>query len=255
MNLSVLQKATKADLNMDPFPHVVIENALPEPIYKQLLDEFPEQAVIDRGGLFDGHTHRLLAPDVINAKDVPGIWEEFFKFHVSQQCYREAIELLEPALASFYPEKLDAIRKARTAVRNVRNSDIELDCQFVLNRPNEDTSRTTHLDNPRELYAMLLYVRPPEDTANGGDLQIYRTRHDHVGMTGVREANPDDLEWVKDVTYAANKLVLFLNTPKSFHGVSVREPGNCNRRSINIIAELPKKKSWFGNKKAEWYRI
>ena len=27
MNLSVLQKATRADLNMDPFPYVVIDNA------------------------------------------------------------------------------------------------------------------------------------------------------------------------------------------------------------------------------------
>ncbi len=240
---------------MDPFPHVVIENALPEPIFKQLLDEFPEQVVIDQGGLFDGHTHRLLAPDVLNAKDVPGLWGEFFKFHVSQECYRETIELLDPALASFYPERLDAIRKARTSIRNVRNSDIELDCQFVLNRPNDDTSRTIHLDNPRELYAMLLYVRPPDDTVNGGDLQISRMRHGQVGMTDNREASPNDLEWVKDITYAANKLVLFLNTPKSFHGVSVREPGNFNRRSINIIAELPKKKSWFGIKKSEWFRI
>lgn len=255
MNLSVLQKATKADLNMDPFPYVVIENALPEPIFKQLLDEFPEQAVIDRGGLFDGHTHRLLAPEVLGAKDIPGIWKEFFDFHVSDQCYREAIELLEPGLALFYPGRLDAIRKARTSVRNVRDSDIELDCQFVLNQPNKETSRTIHLDNPRELYAMLLYVRPPEDTVGGGDLQIYRMRHDRVGMTGVREANPDDLECVKGVTYAANTLVLFLNTPKSFHGVSVRERGNCNRRSINIIAELPKKKSWFGAKKSEWFQI
>jgi hypothetical protein len=193
---------------------------------------------------------------VLKAEEIPQIWKEFVAFHTSDRCYREVIDLLEPALASCYAERLEFIRKAKTAIRNVGDGDIVLDCQFVLNRPNVATSRTIHLDNPKELYAMLFYVRPPGDTVKGGDLQIYRALRDNVEMTGVREANLDDLELVKDVPYAANRLALFLNTPKSFHGVSVREPGGINRRSMNIIAELPKKKGWFGSKsKSEWFHV
>ena len=241
---------------MDPFPYVVIDNALPDPIFERLLREFPEQTVIEQGGLYDGHTHRFLAESVLNSEQIPQIWKEFVAFHTSDRCYREAIDFLEPALASCYAERLKFIRRAKTGIRNVGDGDIMLDCQFVLNRPNVETSRTIHLDNPKELYAMLLYVRSPGDTVKGGDLQIYRARHGSVGISGVREANPDDLELIEEVPYAANRLALFLNTPKSFHGVSVREPGGINRRSMNIIAELPKKKSWFGStSKSEWFHV
>ena len=36
MNLNVLQKATKTQLIMDPFPHLIIENALPQEVYNKL---------------------------------------------------------------------------------------------------------------------------------------------------------------------------------------------------------------------------
>lgn len=40
-SLSVLQKATAADVRRDPFPHLILENALPEDLYAALEASFP----------------------------------------------------------------------------------------------------------------------------------------------------------------------------------------------------------------------
>ena len=41
----------------------------------------------------------------------------------------------------------------------------------------------------------------------------------------------------KTIPYRANTLVMWLNTPRSLHGVSPRPPTDVPRRYINILAE------------------
>ena len=41
MNLSVLQNFKETNFFLDPFPHIVIENALPEKLYNELSDTYP----------------------------------------------------------------------------------------------------------------------------------------------------------------------------------------------------------------------
>lgn len=40
-NLSVLQRATKAEVRLDPYPHIVIRDALPADPYAGLAENFP----------------------------------------------------------------------------------------------------------------------------------------------------------------------------------------------------------------------
>ena len=41
MNLSLLQNFKANNFFLDPFPHIVIENALPEKLYNELNDTYP----------------------------------------------------------------------------------------------------------------------------------------------------------------------------------------------------------------------
>ena len=41
MNLSLLQNFKENNFFLDPFPHIVIENALPEKLYNELNDTYP----------------------------------------------------------------------------------------------------------------------------------------------------------------------------------------------------------------------
>jgi len=104
-SISVLQNGASASLNMTPFPHVVIEPAL---------------------------AGQVLSP----------LWRSFLEHHVSPAFYREATELIVPALKEWHPDRLDFIRRARTVARDMGKGDIDLDSQFVINLPSEKTSRS-----------------------------------------------------------------------------------------------------------------
>ena len=47
MNYSVLQNFKKEDLYTDPFPYILIRNALPEALYKRLQKETPKDYIMD----------------------------------------------------------------------------------------------------------------------------------------------------------------------------------------------------------------
>jgi hypothetical protein len=117
---------------------------------------------------------------------------------------------------------------------------MQMEIQFVLNGMQEETVRTAHLDNGRELWAGLFYMRKPEDSSTGGDLQIFKTVKEPT-FHGVREVDMSTVEAVETVPYQANTLVLFLNTRHSLHGVTPRLGAPCVRRYINMTAHADRK--------------
>ena len=66
-------------------------------------------------------------------------------------------------------------------------------------------------------------MRHPDDRSTGGDLLIYKFKktRQYNDIHGV-SVDDGDAEHVATVPYEANRLILFLNTPDSLHGVSVR---------------------------------
>ena len=256
MDISVLQNGSQASLIMEPFPHMVIEPALPPAIYGQLSEEYPEPLIVGRGGYKMQPACRYFAHDALGEGKISPLWTSFLRYHTSEAFFRQAADLLAPALERRYPHQLEFIRNAGTTPRNMGKSDIELECQFVVNLPCEQTVRTIHIDNPRELYAVLFYMRHADDRSTGGDLQLYKRKGKTVDYRGVREADPEAIDWVKDIGYGANKVVMFLNTPQSFHGVSPRSDEPINRRYMNIISEIPKRKgTLFRTKTKPWFEL
>ncbi len=257
MSLSVLQNGSRASLTMEPFPHLVIEPALPGEVYEQLAVEYPESTVIEQGGHEHGFTCRYFGHQALGEKRISPLWASFVRYHASGEFFRKVVALLEPALERHYPRRLGFLQSATTTLREEGKADIELECQFVVNLPSRDTVRTIHLDNPRELYALLFYMRSAEDRAAGGDLELYENMGTSVRLHGKREVDPGHVRRVKEVPYATNKVVLFLNTAASFHGVSPRVGSARNRKYLNIIAELPRRTQGvvFSKRTTPWFDL
>ena len=234
----------ETDYFTEPYPHVIIKNALPKDLYQMLAKTFPTQQMKQKLPLIEGHTHRYLAKDVLYDKKIPVSkeWEDFFKTHTSQEYYDKVLELFKNDM----PYNKDVI-KQKIAVRGVYdNIDMVTDTQFVVHNPIKvGTTRTTHIDNPQELYAGLLYFRQPNDNSSGGDFEIF----DAPKLKGVhkyrgREVTQDtEKTLVKTVKYEPNTFVMFLNTGKSVHGVTPRKDAEVERLSINIIAETRSKQN------------
>tara|TARA_A100001011_G_scaffold400362_1_gene514367 strand:- start:3935 stop:4810 length:876 start_codon:yes stop_codon:yes gene_type:complete len=155
---------------------------------------------------------------------------------------------------------------------------LHADCQVVIHDPlpSESTTRSVHIDCFKELYAGLLYIKNENDKSTGGDLELYsicekpRKRSEkyktiycqssveyipeslskynrdlYIGWENEKDRGPEEVNLIKSkvVEYYKNNFIMFLNTPKSIHGVSTRFGAELERVHINMISDRVGKKS------------
>jgi len=252
---SLLMNAKRAEMSESGLPYIVIDDALPADYYAELVSTFPDDSYIAGGTDFGmDKVHRRSARNVIGDEALPFVWREFFLYHSSQAFFDEVRALWRTEIAQFHPklertigkpiESFTVDRRFPGKAKNADNqaADIVLDCQFSINRSveEENTVRGPHLDSPYKLFAGLFYMRTPSDTSTGGDLEFFRLKKGKYPKPKPGRINPDEVEHVELVSYAANKLVMFLNTPLSIHGVTPRSVCPQPRRYINLLGECYK---------------
>ena len=104
-NLSILQRATAADLQLDPFPHVVIPNALPGDLYAELEASFPKPEAM--GIKVDRNNHRwnYASRKIRRNKNLPQVWRDFIAYHASEDFYHDIINVFYEGIHALYPER------------------------------------------------------------------------------------------------------------------------------------------------------
>tara|TARA_R110000787_G_scaffold56175_1_gene129252 strand:+ start:590 stop:1345 length:756 start_codon:yes stop_codon:yes gene_type:complete len=242
---SLLQK--KLTVQADPYPHVVIEDALPWDLYEQLEREWPEQQLLATQPHDNGICYRLKADSMLRPGLVSEAWRKFTEYHTSVKFYNEVKNVFKD-----YITDLPNVENSLSPRGWDKGNDmIGTDCQTVMHSPIDFSSRTPHIDNPREIYAGLLYMPYPKDDSTGGEFQIHRSVGEikRVNKNGGREVEVKNQgSIVKSVPYKRNTFVIFCNNSSaSVHSVSKRENATLHRRSVNIIAEYNRvaKKSMF----------
>ena len=242
---SLLQK--KPTVQADPYPHVVIEDALPWDLYEQLEREWPEQQLLATQPHDNGICYRLKADSMLRPGLVSEAWRKFTEYHTSVKFYNEVKNVFKD-----YITDLPNIENSLSPRGWDKGNDmIGTDCQTVMHSPIDFSSRTPHIDNPREIYAGLLYMPYPKDDSTGGEFQIHRAVGEikRVNKNGGREVEiKNQGSIVKSVPYKRNTFVIFCNNSSaSVHSVSKRENATLHRRSVNVIAEYNRvaKKSMF----------
>jgi hypothetical protein len=246
-SLSILARTGGATLETDPFPHLLIDDALEPALYERLVAQFPTIEILQGKPkpIRNNHLYLRSAVEVIGNPNFSADWQTFFSHHVSAEFWREALVLFKKELQATHR---DVEERAGRAVENFRvtmrrredpyEEEIALDCQFAINSPvvKASTVRTPHLDRPNKLFNALLYCRTPEDDTPGGELILYRCLAPVVHSIG-SEVMPTRIVAAKRIPYRANRLVLFLNSPASVHGVAPRPVTPHCRRYINILCE------------------
>lgn len=246
---SVLARAASLTLETDPFPHLLIDNALDPDIYASLAAQFPGPEIINRKGgpVRNNHLYLMSAPAVETDPRITAQWKEFFRYHVSIQFWRDALPLVKSQLLTINPDLEQiagrCLEDFRAVVREKKHAvfdeEIFLDCQFGTNSPVTKPSsvRSPHLDHPTKLFNALLYCRAPQDDTPGGELILYRRIAPLVYTEG-SSIMPTRIVEAKRIAYRANRLVLFLNSPWSVHGVGPRPKTPHARRYINFLCEF-----------------
>jgi hypothetical protein len=237
---SLLQK--KPTVQTDPYPHVVIEDALPWDLYENLEAEFPEKTLLATDPFDNGICYRLKADKLLSLTFESGLWRDFAEYHTSAEWFNEVNELFKPYMPGVLHKTFTEDDLGARGWAN-ENKNIWTDCQAVMHKPIEEkTTRTPHIDNPMEMWAGLLYMPYPDDQSTGGEFQIYSTQSSvqKVDKKAGRQIYDGDLGTVvKTIPYKRNTFVMFANnSPNTVHGVSLRQNATLNRRSVNIIGEF-----------------
>lgn len=198
----------------DPFPHLVIENALPDDYYERLLETRPAPDEILRGRVV-GSNQRVDLPTELATRALEPVWRKFCTYHSSSEFAEQICKVFGVSVPKRY-----MIR-----------------CQPGLNTPSPTLSRVRgpHLDNPCELFAGLFYMPTDDD---GGDLEVYRWKDGPKKYHGKLEVEDECVELVKTIKYQPNTYFMFLNTANSLHGVTTRKSDQY-RNLVNICVDVP----------------
>jgi len=198
-SFSVLQNARKSDVRLHPYPHVVIENCLPDDVYEELEKFYPKHEDIvqiakpGRTSIAANRRVDLRASMVFSKKNgidsnkqiVSKAWEEFIRYHSSREFYEEVIDLFGEEVFTKYHGGLEEkyglkLREMETEVRLMSRkknpAPVTLDAQIGVNTPvikGQSRVRGLHVDNAHELYAGLMYFRDKNDPAKGGNLEVF----------------------------------------------------------------------------------
>jgi len=246
-------------MQLEPYPHLVIRNALDDDLFTKLYHELPPAEIILDGKAKKDTWYDFPACRVIGNEHITPIWQAFFRYHTSQDFFQELISLFGEHIRTLHPNLEQSMNKAlEQATVKMRpggrsnplasGADASTECQFYVNYTEKQRAiRGSHVDRPSELFAALLYLRDPLDDSTGGDLNInrainpqelYPSRSSIKVDTLPMELNDKRIESVSTAHYEANTLVLFLNSHKSIHAVSPRSATQIPRRHINFCCDL-----------------
>jgi hypothetical protein len=200
----------RTPLQLDPFPHVLIENLLPEDAAAELVGALPSSVFFKR----NAKRHQLQVPFVFAPAYSRLVWGIFFE--------KVVCETLLPALTEkFRPALDDFVRTHWPGLRSMAEGGIELrvaNSRLMLRRPGYVIK--PHRDPRWAFLTCLVYLPRPRDIGSYGT-QIYRLRNEpEVTHSSPLWVDPSECELVKDVPAKRNTALVFLNSTGA-HGASI----------------------------------
>lgn len=242
---TVLDRADPAHLVREPFPHIVVRDAIPADWCRALIDSYPEPALVGARPSRSNKRWDLPVHRVLEVEGIAEPWKQFLSAHVGNAFYQRVIDVFGEAVIEMYPElaaSVDALRGLRTGVRGADpDAEVRLDALLAGNTPARSPNRSIgpHVDHPQKLFAGLFYLRRDDDDTPGGDLQILEPRTGAFRFHAKRRIHDGYTRVVRTVAYDKNVLVMLLNGRMSWHGVTPRGPGREPRLFMNLVGELP----------------
>ena len=255
-NISLFQNYHKQSLQIinEPFPHIVIKNALPDHVYTRLYDEFPRIEYFNEGGMEFSNNYPIFrnCNEIKNDYRVSELWKAFISYQSSPEFFEEFINIFGDHVQKYYNFSSDELsydlceRRGEEDKNNNKQTTWTMDSQVRINTPVIEKSSiiAAHCDNPFKLYVGLFYMPINGDNA-GGDLNLYKIKDEFKNQSNLdnRRFFPEEkIEIQKTVKYEPNTFILFLNTDKSIHGVEPRNPTFNIRRLCTFSASYKNKK-------------
>jgi hypothetical protein len=198
---------TATPLELDPFPHITVNNWLPRPVYDRIIDAMPPAVFFatDR----DEHWSVPSGTAPTYSKIV---WSFVADVIVGEVLYealnKKFSDVVRDYVRSFCPQLSDAVNlKLHPS-----------DGRIMLRRPGYHLS--PHRDPRWGFVTAIVYLPRGNDTEAYGT-QLHRVRDDREAPSSrVYYVDKPRCELVKDVPFRANSMLVFLNS-EGAHGASI----------------------------------
>jgi hypothetical protein len=200
----------RAPLQLDPFPHLLIEDLLPEDAADELVAALPSSVFFRR----NAKRHQVQVPFAFAPAYSRLVWGIFFEKVVAETVLPAVTEKFRPALD-------DYVRAHWPHLGSMREAGIELrvtNSRLMLRRPGYVIK--PHRDPRWAFLTCLVYLPRPSDVESYGT-QLYRLRNEpRVTHSSPLWVDPSECELVKDVPATRNTALVFLNSTGA-HGASI----------------------------------
>lgn len=257
VNLSVLEhvlravREGRAAIDRDPFPHLVVENVLPDDLYATLEGAFPETGYIaETDALEDNRTYLRTSDSSLGDEDLSDLWRAFIEANTRHAVFENACAIWGDHIREHHPEleanfgkPLESFTTGRRSGKGDseanRRADLMIECQFGVNTPASKVGapRSPHVDRGAKLFSALLYFRDEKDESTGGEYELFKLRRGPFPKKKMKKIPERYIETVKRVPYRANQIVMWMNTADAIHAVAPRSIAPFPRRYIAVSGE------------------
>lgn len=201
---TVINKINKSKLNIEPFPHFVIENLIPKKQLKELNKIIPNYEEINESEIYfqsKSKTKKTLLPSSNQYKLL---------------CKNKAFKKINYLFKKIKPH---VIQKFRVEIyKNVQKKYLNKKLKFhsTYNVMKSGYKKSAHLDRRDHLLHILYY--PRTQISKGGDIKIYKLKKEKKIFDIF--PNPKDLKLFKTYKIKDNFCIFTLNVPWSYHSAS-----------------------------------
>lgn len=231
-------------VKLEGSPFAISSKFFESHIYSLLANSYPTDCLIYandqnfiRNGLHENARYQIPICKLAGLEGIAPIWLDAIQSLGGAKFRDLSVRIFESELLKYYGESfLEFLLSAEVGLRGIDDTPLLFDFQIGINSPCSKTStvRGTHLDNPLEIFALLLYF--PLISCVDAGLVVERCTGS-IFKFGKYEFS-GDFEPIFEVPYAPNHGVLFLNTYESFHSVQPRNASVDSRKLVNVILEL-----------------
>ena len=228
----------------NPYPFVIIDDFLKLETYKEITEKFPTLKAFENYGDIKGNNIQIRMGFLSLSKELDLFWKEFGSYFLNENFFYNLCKFYDDDIKNLYPKIYDKIKKKNLkigiqGIDNFDDCDVLLDFQIGINTPVEKvvSVRGPHIDNKKSIYTGLCYLKDSDDYTDSGHFTLYKLKQLKLMILGSgRSVNLTDVKNYKEIKYKSNRLITFLNTKKSIHGVSPREVTNKVRKFFSFNA-------------------
>lgn len=233
------------EITYTPFVSFVVDNYLPPELYEALRASFPGERYFVKEANDEKHSHKRC----FSTKDTPEVLQEFASQHALWG------QFLDTLSSKAFTDDLHALVQCGL----VQSRGIRVYRRWWHVTPSFEFSKLAvgsqilpHTDAASKLVSLILYF-PPQDWhpsfAGGTGFYLSTTKRQERNW-GNRPVPFSHLELVRYVEYIPNRLIVFLKSSNSYHGVPILTcPAGFQRNTLNFSYNVPELSVlWFARR-------